>query len=152
MRIQKQKGFTLIELLIVIAIIGILATISITSLNTARIKARDVCRISDLRQVALALEMYYSDNTNVGYPGASGSNQWGDETWGMVKVLQDSKYFSVAPSDPGTGSYEYWVTSDNQEYILRAVLENNNDSALDNDIDGIVFGCSCDDPAYCLQP
>ncbi|MDD5627201.1 MAG: type II secretion system protein [Patescibacteria group bacterium] len=59
-------GFTLIELLVVIAVIGLLATIVMVSLNSARKKARDAERKSDLKQISLALEMYY-DKYN-GYP------------------------------------------------------------------------------------
>lgn len=48
---QKQQGFTLIEFLVVIAIIGILSGIALTSLSTARKKARDAQRLSDIRQI-----------------------------------------------------------------------------------------------------
>src|SRR4030042_6235517 len=58
---KASKGFTLIELLVVIAIIGILATIVLVSLNTARVKARDARRQSDMHQIALAMEMCYDD-------------------------------------------------------------------------------------------
>jgi len=62
----KQRGFTLIELLVVIAIIGLLATVVLVSLNTARAKARDTKRVADLKQIQLAVEMFY--DTTGSYP------------------------------------------------------------------------------------
>lgn len=56
---EKNKGFTLIELLVVIAIIGLLASIVLVALNSARIKARDARRKSDLKQIQIALELFY---------------------------------------------------------------------------------------------
>ena len=141
---KGQKGFTLIELLVVIAIIGILATIVLVSLNTARQKARDTRRVSDMRQVALALEMYYDDNTSTGYP----NGPWGT----METAIETGGYMSSVPGDPGTGTYEYGVAADNQDYVLNATLEDSNNSALDDDVDGTVYTISCVDPEYCIQP
>jgi len=63
---NNKSGFTLIELLVVIAIIGLLSTLSILALNTARARARDARRISDVKQIQTALEMYYNDTAD--YP------------------------------------------------------------------------------------
>ena len=59
---RTKKGFTLIELLVVIAIIGILSSVVLASLNTARLKARNAQRISDLRQIQLALQFSFDKN------------------------------------------------------------------------------------------
>ena len=72
--IKKNFGFTLIELLVVVAIIGLLSSVVLTSLNSAKAKSRDTRRMTDLRQVQTALELYYS--TNGSYP-STGSNYWG---------------------------------------------------------------------------
>jgi prepilin-type N-terminal cleavage/methylation domain-containing protein len=56
---HSKKGFTLIELLVVIAIIGILSSVVLASLSTARQKSRDAKRISDIGQIQLALELYF---------------------------------------------------------------------------------------------
>jgi len=56
---MKNKGFTLIELLIFIAVIGILATILITSLGMARLKTK--CKEGDLSTCAELSEAGYSD-------------------------------------------------------------------------------------------
>ena len=70
---KDQSGFTLIEILVVVAIIGLLATVVTTSLSHARLKARDSKRKEDLAQLQKALEIYY--NTNNRYPctGDSGT-------------------------------------------------------------------------------
>ncbi|MCX6793222.1 MAG: prepilin-type N-terminal cleavage/methylation domain-containing protein [Candidatus Falkowbacteria bacterium] len=67
--LQSKKiklGFTLIELLVVIAIIGVLSTMAIIALGSARAKARDSKRVADIKQISTALELYYADNSN--YP------------------------------------------------------------------------------------
>lgn len=58
---QKQKAFTLIELLIVIAIIGILASIVLVSLSSARNKARDARLKEEVRNFSLLLHEEYAD-------------------------------------------------------------------------------------------
>lgn len=59
---MKKKGFTLIELLVVIAIIGLLSTLSVLALNSARSRARDAKRMSDIKQINTAIQMYINAN------------------------------------------------------------------------------------------
>lgn len=56
-----QKGFTLIELLIVIAIIGILASVVLTTVNTARDKAMTAKVMSELRNTRSAITLLEDD-------------------------------------------------------------------------------------------
>src|SRR3989344_6926865 len=63
---NPQAGFSLIELLVVIGIIGILAGIVSLSVQSSRQKARDAKRAADIKQLASALEGYFSSNNE--YP------------------------------------------------------------------------------------
>jgi len=156
---KKSKGFTLIELLVVIAIIGILATIVLVSVASSRRKARDTRRISDMRQVSLALEMYYDDNVLTGYPGdvdAATCDDWA----ALVTALEGSRYISRVPTDPG-GTSAYAYNTDLKDYVLRAQLESATHSALATDVDGTALGCICTDNGgvspdanryYCIEP
>jgi prepilin-type N-terminal cleavage/methylation domain-containing protein len=68
---KNKRGFTLMELLIVIAIIGILVSVSVASYSSAQKKGRDARRHTDLKAVQNAWEQYYADN-NASYPSDPG--------------------------------------------------------------------------------
>jgi len=57
---KKNKGFTLIELLVVIAIIGILSSVVLASLSSARNKGKDAAVKSQLASMKAQAELFYS--------------------------------------------------------------------------------------------
>lgn len=67
-RMLRNSGFTLIELLIVIAIVGILASLILVGVGASRNKAEDVRVKSGIRQLRLAAESYFDAN-NYSYNG-----------------------------------------------------------------------------------
>ncbi len=128
---HSPYGFTLIELLIVIAIIGILATIATVSLGSSQRRARDGQRKADLANVKNALEIYFSNKN--GYPASvngaitgttwSSSSSWVDNT-----VSPSVNYIRNMPKDPlTTPNYCYSQTGGGTGYDLFANLENTND-------------------------
>ena len=105
----EKKGFTLIELLVVIAIIGLLSTLSIIALNSARARARDAKRISDVRQIQLALEMFYNEN-----------NRYPDEvTVGGPIGPTSAPYLRSYPTppSPADGTCTSGATGTNSSYV-----------------------------------
>ena len=60
----RRRGFTLIELLVVIAIIGILAAMVFPVFARARESARKAVCLSNVKNIALAIQMYLADNND----------------------------------------------------------------------------------------
>ncbi|OGG59449.1 hypothetical protein A3C86_00640 [Candidatus Kaiserbacteria bacterium RIFCSPHIGHO2_02_FULL_49_16] len=75
MKTSLKRGFTLIELLVVIAIIGVLSSVVLASLSTARIKGRTAAAQSNMKAVQTAASMCLNEavaiNTTVTTPGTT---------------------------------------------------------------------------------
>lgn len=175
MHMKKNKGFTLIELLIVVAIIGLLATLAIIGLTTAQQRARDTKRVADVKSIVSALELYWNDNAE--YPILSDAISPDINTWAELNTAL-TDYISQLPTDPfhqdsgksATYFYTYMMeTTTNNTYYVGSTIETDNHQALSQDIDGAAVGGSnwvsltstdvfddtaatldCDDPVYCL--
>lgn len=130
---MNKKGFTLIELLVVIAIIGLLSTFAVIALNGARSKSRDARRISDIKQLQSALEIYYNDkysyppgeNVDIGNKCLDSKNSGFNSTCSDASLI----YMTRVPKTPQpNGDVEYTYTNvdpvNKRAYKLQYSLEN----------------------------
>jgi len=118
---RRVLGFTLIELLVVIAIIGLLSTLAVVALNNARQKSRDARRVSDIKQVQTALELYYNDEG--GYPSVGTAAALGETGYLCLdedgfagtcpQAAGNTVYMGQVPDDPDTtyDNYNYCSTT-----------------------------------------
>ena len=126
---MNRKGFTLIEILIVVAIIGILASIVLVGLGPARQSGQDARRLADLRQVQTSLELHY--RAIGAYPDTIISGGSGDGVQDYCAMEGQVGQFignQRLPHDPRlganfcqTGDYKY--ASDGTNYMLVAALD-----------------------------
>lgn len=94
LRSSAAAGFTLLELIIVIAIIGILATIAMPALKNVPRRAAESVLKTDLHTFRDVIDQYYGDQGN--YPP-------------NLQALVDEGYLRMIPRDPITKSTETWI-------------------------------------------
>jgi general secretion pathway protein G len=123
---KKTNGFTLIELLVVIAIIGLLSVLAVVALGSARQKARDSRRLSDLKQMQSALELFYTEKNE--YPVVADPATLGQGNYSCLNVDGfgssgcANAFTAQVPTDPGTGVYQY-ISADGTTYTIQTMLE-----------------------------
>ena len=97
-RRQHEEGFTLIELMIVMAIIGVLATLAIPNFIAAIKHAREAVLKEDLQTMRMAIDSYTMDKQKA--------------PQSLDDLIQDG-YLKTIPEDPITHSKDTWVTDTN---------------------------------------
>ena len=91
---SRERGFTLLELIVVVAMIGILATIVMPALKDMPRRAKEAVLKTNLHTLRETIDMYYGDKGH--YPDS-------------LEALVESDYLRTVPVDPFMGSSETWI-------------------------------------------
>ena len=150
----KKKGFTLIELLVVIAIIGLLSTLAVVALNSARRRARDAKRVADIKQVQTALELYYNDQdeyptgTTLALGEVDGNASCTTDclclgsTAGFAATCDGTVYMGLIPANPSPNGADYVYSGLDDDELACAGGGDCSDYDLTFEIEGSVGSLS----------
>ena len=100
---KKLNTFTLIELLVVIAIIAILASMLLPALNQARISAKKIACVNNLKQLGLMVNEYVDDHNGIIFEYLPGSRPWYRADYGELfkgsYIDNSNRKLFVCPAD-----------------------------------------------------
>lgn len=130
MKVIKQKGFTLLELMIVIAIIGIIASIAIPSYTDYIKKGRVTEATSNLADIRIKMEQYFQDNRTY-----AGSEAGAGPCAGI-----SGQFFNISCGTPTATAYT--VTASGTGEMSAFEFTVNQDNAKTSKYDGVsAAGC-----------
>lgn len=120
---KSAKGFTLIEILMVVALIGILASIAIPSYSNYVIRGKLVDASTQLASARIQLEQFFQDNrTYVGWacPAATKYFTFNCDTPARTATTYTLTAASIANQGLGAaGDYQYTINQSNAKATTR---------------------------------
>lgn len=117
-----KGGFTILELLIVVAIIGILSAATLVLLSDTRARSRDAKRLSDMREIEKALNLYQTSNGN--FPvSVSTTTLTGEDS--VSTALENGGHISELLPDPQHPdlTYKYSTNANGTDFTLSFCIE-----------------------------
>lgn len=115
-----KRGFTILEILIVLLVFGLVVTLGVVSLNSARRAQRDAARLSGISVIRSALNVYWHEKasfpTSQGVDlGAPGTDTDAFTSAGFVsrEQLTQPIYLDVTPVGPTANEYYRYVGGPN---------------------------------------
>lgn len=116
---KKHRGFTLVEIMIVVAIVGILATVAVPMYTSYMARGKLVDAQSTLTTARVALEQYYQDNRTYVNTATKTSPCPAATTYFTYTCAPQANYFLITASSAANqglgaaGSYVYTIDSSN---------------------------------------
>ena len=129
--VHTSPGFTLIELLVVISIIGLLSTLAVVALSSARAKTRDTKRLADIKQLQTTLDLYYekygsypvSGSCNATIPNGGWCNSvesLASGHWLRNGATTLDEFIKLDPLDPKQATIVAWLPNNGGPYYYFA--------------------------------
>lgn len=152
----RLKAFTLIELLIVVFIVGLLATLAVVSYQQARIRARDSKRISDIKQIETALELFFNENNR--YPTIEEWNSGSIASFNSGEIFMNAIPVAPIPADgnclEASNTYHY-IPNDIEdpsgyiiEFCISSQIAGLSEGSKELTVAGIIDPTTDDDPVF----